>query len=193
MESNHRRRGYEPRALREKALKSLEKIEPGPIDEAKRARKAAKMRAYRHGLAQMKAGISKLGSRALDKRYRVSRALAQWRRDLVADLGGEENISTQQLTLIELASTSKLLLGSIDAWLLSQPSLFQRNKTLFPVVLQRQTLANALAQHLKDLGLERRHKVKTLNEILAKEDDTLAKALRMEGRTNERRPSLSRD
>jgi hypothetical protein len=128
------------------------------------------MRAYRHGLAQMKAGISRLGSRALDQRYRVSRALAQWRRELIEDLGGEDSISTQQRTLVELASTSKLLLGSIDAWLLSQPSLFQRNKTLFPVVLQRQQLADGLARYLKDLGLERRHKVKTLHEILSSED-----------------------
>ena len=63
------------------------------------------MRAYRHGLSVMKAGISKLGSRVLDMRYRVSRALAQWHRELIDDFGGEENISTQQRTLIELAVT----------------------------------------------------------------------------------------
>lgn len=132
------------------------------------------MRAYRHGLAQMKAGISKLGSRAIDGRYRVSRALAQWRKELIQDLGGEDNISTQQRTLIELASTSKLLLGSIDAWLLSQPSLFQRNKTLLPVVLQRQQLADGLARYLKDLGPQRRAKTLSLHEILTNDDDTPA-------------------
>jgi hypothetical protein len=152
-------------------LKSLTNIGPGPIDGAKRAKKAAKMRHYRHGLAQMKAGITKLGSRAIDGRYRVSRALAQWRKELIDDLGGEDNISTQQRTLVELASTSKLLLGSIDAWLLSQPSLFTRDKTLLPVVLQRQQLADGLARYLNQLGLERRHKVKTLHEILDKNDD----------------------
>lgn len=57
--------------------------------EAIKAEKRAKhMRNYRHGLAEMKAGITKLGTRAIDGRYRVSRALAQWRRDLIADLGG---------------------------------------------------------------------------------------------------------
>jgi hypothetical protein len=35
-------------------------------------------------------------------------------------------------------------------------------------------LANSLAQHLKDLGLERRTKTLSLNEILAKHDDMLA-------------------
>jgi len=163
--------------------------EPGPIPEAKRAKKAAQMRQYHHGLSTLKAGISKLGSRAIDGRFRVGRALAQWRKDLIANLGGEENISTQQRTLIELASTSKLLLGSIDAWLLSRPSLIQRDqKALLPVVIQRQTLANSLAQHLKDLGLERRAKpTLTLNEILAAEakDDTPANGNGAEGASGE--------
>jgi hypothetical protein len=39
-----------------------------------------------------------------------------WPRDLVADLGSD--ISTQQSALIDLAVKSKLLLDSIDAWLL---------------------------------------------------------------------------
>jgi hypothetical protein len=103
----------------------------------------------------------------------------------VNDLGGEENISTQQRTLIELASTSKLLLGSIDAWLLSRPSLLQRDqKSLLPVVLQRQQLANALAQHLKDLGLQRRAKTVSLAEIMARhteDEDTPANGNGEEG------------
>ena len=110
------------------------------------------------GLLRSKPGVSKLGSRAIDRRYRVGRALAQWRRDLIPDLGGDENISTQQRALIELASTSKLLLGSIDAWILSQPTLFTRNKTLLPVIRERQMIADGLARYLSQLGLERRSK-----------------------------------
>jgi len=37
-------------------------------------------------------------------------------------------ISTQQETLIELAVRSKIMLDSIDAWLLTQPSPVQRQK-----------------------------------------------------------------
>jgi hypothetical protein len=40
------------------------------------------------------------------------------------------------------------------------------------VVLQRQTLADGLACYLAKLGLERRHKTKTLDDIL-NEDDTV--------------------
>jgi hypothetical protein len=152
VESNHRRRGYEPRAQEQKQLNSQENTEPGPIIGAN---KAERKRIYRSGLAKMKAGITKLGSRAIDGRYRVSRALVQWRKDLINDLGGEGNISAQQRTLVELASTSKLLLGSIDAWILSQPTLFTRQKTVLPAVLQRQAIANGLMRCRKELGLKR--------------------------------------
>jgi hypothetical protein len=95
----------------------------------------------------------------------------KWRTDLVADLGGQDNISTQQSALIDLAVKSKLLLDSIDAWLLTQPTLInKRKKALLPVVLQRQTLADGLARYLAQLGLERRHRVKAVHEILAQGD-----------------------
>jgi hypothetical protein len=39
----------------------------------------------------------------------------------------------------------------------------KRKKSLLPVVLQRQTLVDGLARYLAQLGLERRHKAKTLD------------------------------
>jgi hypothetical protein len=131
--------------------------------------------AEKHGLNTLKTAIFKLGNRAIDGRFHVGRELKKWRRELVADLGGEDSVSTQQNALIDLAVKSKLLLDSIDAWLLTQPSLINKQKkSVYPVVLQRQQLADGLARYLKDLGLQRRHKVKTLNEILAQPDDTPA-------------------
>ena len=60
------------------------------------------------------------------------------------------------------------MLDSIDTWLLSQPSLINaRKRSVIPVVLQRQALADGLAKYLAQLGLQRRHKVKSLQEILA--------------------------
>ena len=40
--------------------------------------------------------------------------------NLIQDLGGEETISTQQEALIDLCIKSKLMLDSIDAWLLTR-------------------------------------------------------------------------
>jgi hypothetical protein len=66
----------------------------------------------------------------------------------------------------------KLLLDSIDAWPLTHSSLInKRKKALLPVVLQRQQLADGFARYMAQLGLERRHKVKTIGEILSRGDE----------------------
>jgi hypothetical protein len=85
------------------------------------------------------------------------RLLWEWRQELVRDVGGEAAISTQQLAVIDLAVKTKLLLDSIDAWLLTQPSLIdKRRRALLPVVRERQALADALARYMELLGLERK-------------------------------------
>ncbi len=119
--------------------------------------------ALKHGLRPLKDAIKRLGGRAIDKRTTLGKSLAKWRGDLIADLGGEYNVSVQQSALIDLTVKSKLLLDSIDAWLLTQPTLInKRKKALLPVVLQRQQLADGFARYLSQLGLERRIKTKTL-------------------------------
>jgi len=123
----------------------------------------------------MRRAIAKLGSRALDGRTSLGYALRRWRKDLVGDLGGEDAISTQQAALVDLAVKSKLILDSIDAWLLVQPSLINKQKkTLMPVVIQRQQLADSLAKYMSMLGLERRRKVQTVNDMLNGHDETPA-------------------
>ena len=64
--------------------------------------------------------------------------------------------SRAQLTIIEAASRSWLMLSSVDDWLQRQPSIVNAKKrSLLPVVMQRQTLADSLLRHLTALGLER--------------------------------------
>lgn len=106
--------------------------------------------------------------RALDKRTSTGKALAQWRKDLIRDLGGD--VSTQQDAIISLAVKTKLLLDSIDVWLLQQDTLInKRKRAVIPAVGQRQQLADALSRYMSQLGLERRAKpVLTPTEILAK-------------------------
>ena len=111
----------------------------------------------KHGLTILKRAVNGLGNRLIDRRTATGKALTKWRADLVADLGGD--ISTQQSALVDLAVKSKLLLDSIDVWLLVQPSLINsRKRSLLPVVKERQALADALARYLAQLGLERRTK-----------------------------------
>ena len=122
----------------------------------------------KHGLHTLKGAVRGLGSRVIDKRTTLGRALAKWRSDLIRDLGGRETISTQREALVDLAVKSKLILDSIDAWLLTQPSLVNaRKRSLLPAVKERQQLADGLARYLGQLGLER----------VAKEVPDLSRAL----------------
>lgn len=100
-------------------------------------------------------------------------AIHRWRAELIDDLGGEDNIRTQQLAIIDLADKQKLLLDSIDTWLFSQPSLIDKLKrALLPVVRERESLVDGLAALMSQLGLERRRKVKSLNELLTQQERT---------------------
>lgn len=113
----------------------------------------------KHGLGTLKHAVKTLGARPIDMRTSLGKTLTQWRTDLIADLGGSDAISTQQAAVIDLAVKTKLLLDSIDVWLLQQPSLVnKRTRALLPVVRERQQLADALARYMSTLGLERRAK-----------------------------------
>ena len=73
----------------------------------------------KHGLYTLKTAVTALGSRALPSlRTALGRELREWRSALIADLGGEDSISTQQRALVDLAVRSKLLVDSVDAYVL---------------------------------------------------------------------------
>ncbi|MBI3782801.1 MAG: hypothetical protein HY270_05300 [Deltaproteobacteria bacterium] len=122
-----------------------------------------------HGTKGLKRAVQVLGSRTIDKRTSVGKALAAWRAYLLADLGGIENVTTQELALVEEAVKTKLILDSVDAWLLSQPSLIaKKTRGVLPAVRDRQALVSTLRGLLGDLGLKRRSKAEpSLNDYLA--------------------------
>jgi hypothetical protein len=123
-----------------------------------------------HGLTTMKKAVKALGGRLIDRRTSLGKALDQWRGQLVADLGGPDMISTQELAIVNLAVKTKLLLDSVDTWLLQQPSLINaRKRKIHPAVLERQQLADALARYMGQLGLKRRSRpTQSLGDLLAK-------------------------
>ena len=92
----------------------------------------------------------------------VGEALKAWKAAIIDDLGGELQVSAMELSIIELACKTHLLLASVDRFLLEQESLVNKSKRqLFPIVLQRQTLADALAKYMAQLGLKKRSKPAT--------------------------------
>jgi len=141
------------------------------MDAIERAKHAAHQRKYVHGLSKAKAQVTKYGIRAIDGRSKRAYALKAWRTELIADLGGEDNVTVQQRTIVELASTTKMIISSIDAWIVSQQTLIRRDQSLIPAVLQRQQLANGLRDDLKAIGLHRRVKTASLTEILSAQNE----------------------
>jgi hypothetical protein len=119
-------------------------------------------------LTTLRRAVQTLGARAIDEETAVGRALAEWRSMLIADLGGADTVTTAQSQVVEIAARTKLLLDSIDAWLFQQPRLVNgRTRTCYPVVVQRQRIADALVNHLETLGLERRARGLDLARALA--------------------------
>ena len=89
----------------------------------------------------------------------VGQVVRELKAELIADLGGEERVSTAQRIIVEQTAKTWTMLQSIDAWLLRQGSLVnKRNRVLFPVVLQRQSLEDSLVRNLRTLGLQKKAK-----------------------------------
>jgi hypothetical protein len=115
-----------------------------------------------------KKALRRFSTLALDGRSRVVKALDLFRDELVADLGGPANVSKQQQVIINLALRTHLLLESLDAFIFSMDSpVNKRRRSVYPVIRERQSLADSLARYLAMLGLHRvPRKVEDLNAFL---------------------------
>ncbi len=86
----------------------------------------------------------------------AARDAITFRDEIVAALGGEEELSPQRRKLVELAARASLLLDAVDRWIFEQPSpVNARAKAILPVLTQRQSIAEHLAKLLDKLGLDR--------------------------------------
>jgi hypothetical protein len=135
----------------------LDGAQIGDSSQATRTRTKPRRGLITHGHTTLKRAVLTLGSRAIDRRTSVGRSLDAWRNELIADLGGESEVSTQQKALVDLAVRTKLLLDSLDAWLLSQGSLVNvRKKSVVPALISRTQLSDSLARYLNQLGMARK-------------------------------------
>jgi hypothetical protein len=127
-----------------------------------------KLVVHRHGLGSVRRKIELQGLSAVDKRGPVAKELFRWRQEILRDLGGEENLSAQRLTLVDLATRTKLMIEHVDEYLLTRPSIIiRRKRILIPIVMQRMQLVDSLQRTLTTLGLDRQaKKVPSLEEYL---------------------------
>src|SRR5215472_13973780 len=110
------------------------------MDATEKQKHIAYQKKYVHKLSKMKAAVIRYGSRAIDQRSKLAHSLKAWQNEVIATLGGD--VTPQQKSIIEIASMNKMMISSIDAWIVSQPTLIRRDQSLIPVILQRQQLVN---------------------------------------------------
>jgi hypothetical protein len=110
----------------------------------------------RHGMHRELARIRLAGWRAIDRRSAGARDMLQLRAQLVADCGGEANVSAAKMELIDLAVRTRALIAEADNFLLEQRSIInRRRKSFIPLVAQRQALGTDYWRFLREIGLER--------------------------------------
>jgi hypothetical protein len=112
----------------------------------------------KHGDSILKKAISKLGSKALDGRSTLALELKEERRELIAALGGQSDISPQEMAIIDMIAMKRIRRKPIAEWaLLNRDRLFDRRKrSLAPIALQLEQLEDGEVRLLKELGLKRR-------------------------------------
>ena len=117
-----------------------------------------------HGLQAMERGLAEVSHDEawLDRLGPVGEAIKSWRDEIISDLGGDDSISAMQRVVVDSACKTYILLSSVDAWLLRQNPINKRKRSLYPIVRERQQLADALARYMQTLGLERRQ-IRSMN------------------------------
>ena len=102
----------------------------------------------------------------LDGRSALSQSIAKYRAELTASLGGSDNLSAQENTLVEMCSRDWLMLQHIDAYLFQTGIFNKKRRQAYALTVQRMQLADSLTRRLQALGLQRRAKPLTLNDYL---------------------------
>jgi nucleoside-triphosphatase THEP1 len=99
--------------------------------------------------------MARRGVRGLERAFAGDRALANALRDrrqaMIDELGGMERANASALALIDVIVRSQLMVDTLDVVLLELgPKIVnKRLREVYPLVEQRQKLADSLAQQLK--------------------------------------------
>lgn len=146
-------------------------------------------RAYvKHGLTPVIKAVQGFDPKALDGRTALAKELIQERNGLIAALGGPEEVSPQELAIIDMIASKRVRRRIAAQWaLLNRGKLFdRRKKKLAPIALELEQLEDAEVRLLKELGLKRRAKpVDSLGDMLAKAQQVGPKSAPVSPPTNE--------
>ena len=117
----------------------------------------------KHGLTRhLKARM-----RQLDGRSSLAQAVAHYRAELLSSLGGAENLSAMETTIVEMCSRDWLIIQHMDSFILQTGAFSKRRRAAYALTMQRMTISDALSRRLAMLGLQKRSKqIPSLSEYL---------------------------
>lgn len=126
----------------------------------------------KHGLGALRSlvrsylarGDEPLAMNEIDGRTRAGKAVIELRRDLIDDLGGQDQVTTTQKMLVDLVVTDQVFVGSLDAalqaYVLAGGDITDTDKhgrlSVAPIIRERAYLADSMTRRMDALGLERR-------------------------------------
>lgn len=110
----------------------------------------------------------------IDKRTSFGRAFEARKAEYISHLGGDE-LSVMELAIIEDTVWTDFYTMAYDIYLSRLKSVIRKGRP-HPVVDARTRLAAHRRENLKNLGLRRRTKTVSLQEILAKDEPEVAAA-----------------
>ena len=124
------------------------------------------VRSNRTNMDALKAAVKVQGMWRIDRRSLAAKALFRWKRELVAQCGGVEELTPAKACLVDMAVRTRLFIEALDAFLVEQKSLINKSqKSVIPVLLERQQLVDSMGKLLKQIGLNRQHgKIPSLKE-----------------------------
>jgi hypothetical protein len=106
-----------------------------------------------HGYHAARRFLAEYGTRSLDMRTRAGKDLAAWKDAYIEDLGGLENVTTGQLTFLDMAATLWFLYQGLRVKVVAEAGDGQLEKETIDLLRR---VGDSLAKYLTALGLERR-------------------------------------
>ena len=120
--------------------------------------------ALKHGLNAYR---RMLEGAKIDARTSLHRVLREKEQELITALGGDP--SPQEKIIITDTVKTLLFIGTVDEYLMSLDGGIIKGGKVVPVVESRTSLASHLRRNLEALGLQRRVRTQSLQEILAEQ------------------------
>jgi hypothetical protein len=146
-------------------------VEPTPAT----PRRSRPRRSYtRHGYRALKRRVLIFGNDAVDKRTTGGREIALWIEGQLNHLGGKDEVTHPELTLVKRASVLEVLIRHVETDILGRGILLGRGKSKpHPLLADYRQLLREQRETLTLLGLKRRpKKIVSLNEYVEKKYPT---------------------